>query len=296
MAVVPTSSTRSSFLEWLRRGQTVPAATPVAANPLTGMTPPTTPSPLASAAPVLAGASPPADVPANPATTPVGAPSTPAVSTDSQYEAAQALLNLESDRKRNDILQQLGYTNPATGEQIMGTLETQAMLDRAELERQMGLAQEGVDRQAQQQGTLFSGRRIENRARAEQPYVQGLSQIELDLPRQLSALTSGLMDVSTEQTLQKNQLLAELSARMAELARERPQAPGTSETPETPSTPTTPGVAAIDTMAERQAARALYKKRKAAHPNWAAGQMTFAEWVLLPWVQQKFGMDEQLPR
>lgn len=135
--------------------------------------------------------------------------------TDAQYEAQYAALRSNIAKQYADVLQQLGYVDPQTGQLIQGSVESEANRQRSLLNRQMGLAREDVTHQHQQLGTLFSGLRGTDQARAEFPSVDALGQIDVQTPLSLAQLYekgSGLMD---NFTVQNNQLLADAASRQA---------------------------------------------------------------------------------
>jgi hypothetical protein len=134
------------------------------------------------------------------------------VYTDAQFAADDAALRASTQRDYGDVLQQLGYTDE-NGNYIPGLVEIGADRQRTDLNRSLGLAAEGVTRQAQRQGTLFSGRRGEETGRAEHPYRTGLAQLEEDLPRQLGTLYEHATNILSNYTTGRNQLLAAAAGR-----------------------------------------------------------------------------------
>jgi hypothetical protein len=95
--------------------------------------------------------------------------------TDSQYEAELAQLKFEVAQRYNDVLQQLGYTDD-NGNFVPGQVEIDSNRQKSELARNIQLADEQTTQQHQQQGTLFSGLRGTNQARAEYPFVNAMGQ------------------------------------------------------------------------------------------------------------------------
>jgi hypothetical protein len=136
---------------------------------------------------------------------------------DSQYTAAEAQLRANISRQYQDILQQLGYQNEQ-GQFIPGEVESQAQRQRSELTRNQGLAAEEVTNQAQREGTLFSGLRGQNQARAEHPFVQALADLGVDVPKQLNTLYEQATRTLGDYTIQNNLLLADAAARAAQRA------------------------------------------------------------------------------
>lgn len=133
---------------------------------------------------------------------------------DSQYAAGEAQLRADILRRYQDILQQIGYKDES-GNYIPGEVETQAKRQEAELTRNQGLAEEEVNKQAQREGTLFSGLRSQNIARAQHPFVQGLADLAADVPKQLQQLYQQGTRTLEDYTIQNNLLLADAAARGA---------------------------------------------------------------------------------
>jgi hypothetical protein len=139
-------------------------------------------------------------------------PATAAAGQDSQYTASEAQLRADINRRYADILQNLGYQNEQ-GQFIPGEVEAQAQRQRPEIERNKRFAGEDVTKQAQREGTLFSGLRAENTARAEHPFVQALSDLDVDVPKQLNRLYEDAGRTLQDYTIQNNLLLADAAAR-----------------------------------------------------------------------------------
>lgn len=139
-------------------------------------------------------------------------PSTPAAGQDSQYVAGEAQLRADINRRYADILQQLGYQNDQ-GQFIPGEVEAQAARARPEIERNKQFAEEDVTKQSQREGTLFSGLRAENTARAQHPFVQALADLDVDVPKQLNTLYENAGRTLQDYTIQNNLLLADSAAR-----------------------------------------------------------------------------------
>jgi len=131
---------------------------------------------------------------------------------DSQYTAAEAQLRADINRRYADILQNLGYSDEQ-GNFMPGEVEAQANRQRSELGRNKGIAFEDVTKQSQQEGTLFSGRRAEQTARAQHPFVQALSDLDVDVPKQLNRLYEDAGRTLQDYTIQNNLLLADAAAR-----------------------------------------------------------------------------------
>lgn len=134
--------------------------------------------------------------------------------TDSQYEAELAQLKYEVASRYNDVLQQLGYTDE-NGNFVPGQVEIDANRQRSELARNINLADEQTTQQHQQQGTLFSGLRGTNQARAEYPFVNAMGQLNVDTPKKLSDLYGQAGGLVNEFTVRHNLLLASAAQRAA---------------------------------------------------------------------------------
>lgn len=153
---------------------------------------------------------------------------------DAQYYAQEAVLRQKIAQQHADLLQQLGYTD-AQGNVIPGSVEVNAQRQGGELQRQSGLAAQGVTEAAQRNGTLFSGRREQDTARAEYPYQNQIAQLGIDTPMQLSQLHEQAAGLVDQYTLQNNQLLADAATRASASATANPAAVGA-----TPSGPLSP--------------------------------------------------------
>jgi hypothetical protein len=139
-------------------------------------------------------------------------PALPTTGQDSEYTASEAQLRADINRRYADILQQLGYQNEK-GEFIPGEVEAMAQRQRPEIQRNQKFAAEDVTKQAQREGTLFSGLRAENTARAEHPFVQALADLDVDVPKQLNRLDEDAGRTLQDYTIQNNLLLADSAAR-----------------------------------------------------------------------------------
>jgi|SRR5215831_19127938 len=133
---------------------------------------------------------------------------------DSQYLAEEAQLRASVAQQYADILQQIGYTDQ-NGNFIPGSISVGAGRQAEDLQRQSDLAAEDVTNQAQVSGTLFSGVRARDTARAQQPYQSALARLGVDTPIQIGGLyehAAGLLD---QYTLQNNLYLAAMAQRRA---------------------------------------------------------------------------------
>lgn len=142
--------------------------------------------------------------------------------TDATYEAEEAQLRADTVAQYQGILRQLGYMDP-NGQYIRGTVEIGAAADRARLERDMGLAREQATFGSRDRGTLFSGIRAIEQARAEHPFVTELSDLDINTPSKLSDLYNDALKVLGDFETKRNLLLAEAADRY------EPTGAGTSE-------------------------------------------------------------------
>lgn len=161
--------------------------------------------------------------------------------TDAQFEAGRAAAQHQFQQTYFDILQQLGFIGD-DGQFVPGLVETQAARQRADLQRSQALAAEGVTQQARRGGTVFSGRRAVNQARAEHPFVQALAQLESELPLTLGNLFQQAQGARSGFEVQLMGLLADAAARQAQAIREQPTAPA-------PAPAGTPAMTVADVMA-----------------------------------------------
>jgi hypothetical protein len=134
---------------------------------------------------------------------------------DSQYAAEEAVLRQQVSQQYADILQQLGY-NDAQGNFIPGSVTTNAQRQQADLQRSSDIAAEDTTKNAQQQGTLFSGLRGTEQARAQYPFQQQMLNMAIDVPLQLAHLHEQAAGLADQYTLQNNQLLASAATRAAQ--------------------------------------------------------------------------------
>jgi hypothetical protein len=184
---------------------------------------------------------------------------------DSQYAADSAVLRSNIAKQYQDVLQQLGYTDPDTGQFIMGSVESEAKRQQADLQRSLGLADESVTQQHQGLGTLFSGLRGTDQARAEYPFVNSMSQLATQTPLTLSQLYeqgAGLID---SYNLQNNQLLAGAAQRAAAAINQAPPAAGgPAPAPAAPAAPADPNA---DILALAAAHMPAFGQTQAGDPN-----------------------------
>jgi hypothetical protein len=134
---------------------------------------------------------------------------------DSQYAAADAQLRYNTAKQYADILQQLGYVDPTSGQFIQGSVESQANRQQADLQRQQQIADEQVTQQHQQLGTLFSGLRGTDQARADYPMVSAISDLQTQTPLTLQQLYEQAAGLTDQYTLAQNQNIADAASRAA---------------------------------------------------------------------------------
>jgi hypothetical protein len=132
--------------------------------------------------------------------------------TDAQYEAEMAKLRAQTSRTYADILQKLGFMDDK-GQFIPGSIETGAWRDRLAAQRGQGLAIEGVTNEAQRGGTLFSGLRADNQARAEHPFVQAMADLDVNTPLALSEQYRNAGTLMEDYQIGQNSLLASAAQR-----------------------------------------------------------------------------------
>lgn len=156
--------------------------------------------------------------------------------TDSQYEAEMAGLRAQTSRSYADILRKVGFMDDATGQFMPGEIETEAWRQKLDAQRNMGLATEDVTNRAQQQGTLFSGLRADDTARAQHPFVQAMADLDVNTPLALSDWYGKAGTLMEDYQLGQNKYLATAAQRRA--AALAAQAPPAYEDPNT----TEPGV------------------------------------------------------
>jgi len=133
---------------------------------------------------------------------------------DSQYLAEEAQLRAQVAQQYADILQQIGYTDQ-NGNFIPGSVSVGAGRQVEDLQRQSDLAAENVTNNAQQVGTLFSGLRARDTARAQQPYQTQIARLGVDTPIQISGLYNQAAGLLDQYTLQNNLYLAAMAQRRA---------------------------------------------------------------------------------
>jgi hypothetical protein len=139
--------------------------------------------------------------------------------TDSIFEALDAQLKAQYQRKFNDLQQQLGYIGP-NGQIIQGTIESDANRQRADLWRNKWLAAVDAINAAQGSGNYFSGYYAIDRARREQPFVQAMADLDVSVPKQMQQVIEQMGQGYEDYNLQRNQGLADAAARQAEAARQ----------------------------------------------------------------------------
>lgn len=139
--------------------------------------------------------------------------------TDSTYQAENAQLNFNLAQKRMEILRALGYNQG--GQHVMGDIEIDLGRNVADLERNRGLAVEGVTNAMRDRGTLFSGIRAQEQSRAEFPFVQQVARSKGDAARAIVQLYQMLADVERERSVNQGLLLADAAQRRAQALMQR---------------------------------------------------------------------------
>lgn len=133
--------------------------------------------------------------------------------TDDIYEAAVAQLAFDTQRQHAQLLQELGFVD-AEGNFMPGTLETEAVRQRSELERQRQLTLEEVIGNAVRGGTVFSGRRAKLQSDAQQPFDAAISELTTRLSRELASRFQGISGLNQQFEIGRNMLLAEAAERI----------------------------------------------------------------------------------
>lgn len=126
--------------------------------------------------------------------------------TDSQYQAENASLEQQVNAAYADILQQTGFD--VGGKHTPGSVEMAAARKERDYLTEMVNAANDVTSQMQQAGTIFSGYHAAQRAKAEQPMITGLGDLNVDTPNTLARLTENAGDLMRQFVAQRNALLA----------------------------------------------------------------------------------------
>jgi len=145
---------------------------------------------------------------------------------DAQYLANEAQNRAGIERQYGDYLSQLGYTDPATGQFIPGSLIQDAQLVQANAEQQRQQAIEQTTQAMQNAGTLFSGYRGHAQALAEQPYVQQIADSIRQLPKDMADVYGKAAGLVGQYTIQNNLDLADAAARYAATQQANPATTG----------------------------------------------------------------------
>lgn len=137
--------------------------------------------------------------------------------TDSLYTAENEMLRAEIAKKYADILVQLGFTDE-TGGFIPGSVSVKAGRQQREYEYGSDQATKSVTEEAMRGGTLRSGRRSTETAKAQHPFQQAIANLMTDTPLELAGLNRDAASLIDQYVLQNNILLSQAAARAAELA------------------------------------------------------------------------------
>lgn|SRR5215471_219658 len=133
--------------------------------------------------------------------------------TDSQYLADDSALRANIGTNYAQILQQLGYTDPTSGNVIPGTVVQDANIKLANYLNDLQQEQIQNVQQMQQQGTLFSGIRPFLLAQAQTPTQQGIGQLQVDTSRSLNDLYNQAQGLVTQYNTTNMQNLAAAAQR-----------------------------------------------------------------------------------
>lgn len=156
-------------------------------------------------------------------------------SLDSMFYAEEAMARQQMNQGYQDILSQYGYDKG--GVHIPGAIELAAGRQERDLLGNLVRAQEQVTGQMQQAGTVFSGYHTSQLASQEQPYITGLGDLAVDVPKNLASQVEKAQDLMRSFILQRNLLMQQALLRYQALLASRTGGgpPGTTPT----STPTT---------------------------------------------------------
>jgi hypothetical protein len=136
--------------------------------------------------------------------------------TDSQYESDIADLTLSTNRSYQDILDQLGYLDPTTGQVIKGRLEQGADRQRRDIFTGREDVITSVTNAMREAGSLFSGYRMTEQGRQEKPYLTQLGDVETDLSRDLADQFELAMELMQDFEIKRNKALADAARRRAQ--------------------------------------------------------------------------------
>lgn len=136
-------------------------------------------------------------------------------SLDSQFYAEEAMAHQQANQAYQDVLSQYGYD--AGGVHIPGAIELAAGRNERDLITGLVRSSEGVVGNAAQQGTVFSGYTGQQLAEKEQPYVTGLGDMAVDVPKALASEVEKAQDVMRSFILQRNLLMSQALNRYAAL-------------------------------------------------------------------------------
>ena len=143
---------------------------------------------------------------------------------DSEYLANEAQLRASVAKQYADVLQQLGYVDDA-GNFLPGSISVNAARQQSDLGRQSDLAEQGVTETAAREGTLFSGRRGTETAKAQDPFQRQIAQLGVDTPLALGRQYENAAGLIDQYTLQNNLLLAAMAARRSAAITQQPAGP-----------------------------------------------------------------------
>ena len=145
----------------------------------------------------------------------IGIPSNGALGgfTDSEYLSSDAALRAQVGQQYAQILQQLGYQDPNSGNVIPGTAAQDANIQLAQQQQAAQQALMQVVQNAQNNGTIFSGIRGTQTAQALAPFQQNMAQIGLNSQRTMQDLYNQAQNLVTNYNTQNQQNLSAAAAR-----------------------------------------------------------------------------------
>jgi hypothetical protein len=146
--------------------------------------------------------------------------------TDPQFDVDDEGLRQEISARYAELAKQLGYLDDQ-GNAVPGTVELGANSQRAYLNQLKQQAIQDVTNDEQSRGTLWSGVRADHQARAEQPLVQSLGELEMNTGNTLSDLYTNVMGLADEYRHRRSQALLDAIGRRGTPTGEGGTDPGT---------------------------------------------------------------------
>ena len=147
--------------------------------------------------------------------------------TDPTYLQQDAILRANINQRYGTFLDQLGYTNPATGAHTPGSIERNAAAAE-DLARQ-GVSDADIQNtmNMDRASTLFSGYRGTAQAKLEEPYWQSIAKTELAVPEQMGKAYTGAENLVSAYNQQNLVNLGNAAARATAWSTKNPPPPGT---------------------------------------------------------------------